>query len=225
MEVKMKRKELAGYIEGTLVKNAHTEEEVRKCAALSKKYQLISMVTNPWYTKLLAQELKGSKVLVGGVSSFPWGAGTTDIKIAEAQKAIQDGAEEIDTVMNLNAFYSGDDQAVIDDIRELKAAIGNIPLKIIIEAAQLNEEPLIRHASELVVKGNADYVKTCTGFNGGSTADMIRIIKDTVGSDIRIKASGGIRSAETALMLIQLGADRLGVGFDNAISILDSLEE
>ena len=221
----MKRTELASYIEGTLVKNAHTEEEIKKCAALAKKYHLAAMVTNPCYTSFIAGELSGSGVLVGGVSSFPWGASTTKIKIAEALQAIHDGAQEIDTVMNLNAFFSGNDQAVVDDIRNLKDAVGEIPLKIIIEAAQLGEERLIRHASELVVKGNADYVKTCTGFNGGSTLDMVRIIKDTVGNDILIKAAGGIRNAETAQQMIELGAHRLGIGFESAAAILDSMNE
>ncbi len=221
----MKRTELARYIEGTLVKNVHTEEEVKKCAEIAKQYHMGAMVTNPCYTKLIAEALHGSDVLTGGVSSFPWGAGTTEIKIAEAKRCILDGAQEIDTVMNLNALLSGDDRAVVEDIRAMKEAIGDIPLKVIIEAAQLNDDDLIRRAARLVVEGHADYVKTCTGFNGGSDVHMVQIIKETVGDSALIKAAAGIRTAEYAKQLIEAGASRLGIGFASAVEILDSMEE
>lgn len=219
----MNRVELAKYIEGTLVKNIHTENEIKKSAELAKEYQLGAVVTMPCYTAILKETLKGSGIIVGGVSAFPWGASTTRIKIDEALDGIKNGAQEIDTVMNLNLLMSGKYKEVVDEIRALKESMDNIPLKVIIEASMLDEDMIVQ-ASKLVVEGGADYIKTCTGFNGESNLKMIKLIKSTVGDQVKIKAAGGIRTAEIALSFIEAGASRLGIGFDNAIKILDSMD-
>ncbi len=219
----MNRKRLAAYIDATLVKNNHTISEINAATEVAEKYQVASVISMPCYTHLVAERLKNSPVMTGGVLGFPWGAECTEVKICEALKGIEDGAEELDMVMNIGWLASGEYSAVLADIKAVKDAIGGVPLKVIIEAPILDEKKIAK-AAELVMKSNAEYIKTATGFNGATTLEHVHLIKSVVGDDLLIKAAGGIRTAAEAGAFIDAGASRLGIGISSVIPILESNE-
>jgi deoxyribose-phosphate aldolase len=219
----MDRKQLARTIDATLVQNNHTTSEVIAAIAVAEKYQVASVIAMPCYTSLIARKLANSQVMTGGVLGFPWGAECTEVKVYEALKGIKDGAEELDMVMNLGWLASGEYDAVVADLKAVKDAVGDVPLKVIIEAPILDDQR-IAVAAELVMKSGAEYVKTATGFNGAATLAHVRLIKSVVGDDLLIKASGGIRTAEAAEAFIHAGASRLGIGIRSVIQILESIE-
>lgn len=222
----MTKKELASFIDATLVQNVNTLEEVDKLTSLTKKYEFASIFTLPSYTAFAAQKLAllGTSTLVGGVAGFPWGGETRETKVFEATNGIRHGAQEMDMVINLGYFFSGKYDEVCDEIKAIKDAIGDVTLKCIIEAPLLNEYQ-IRKATELVIQGGGNYVKTGTGFNGAATIEMVKIMKSVTVDDILIKAAGGIRTWKDAAALLAAGADRLGIGGFKAAAILDGGEE
>jgi deoxyribose-phosphate aldolase len=219
----MNRTQLARTIDATLVQNNHTLTEITAAIEVAEKYQVASVITLPCYTGLVAGKLANSRVLTGGVLGFPWGGECTEVKVYEALRGVKDGAQELDMVLNLGWLTSGEYAAVVADIKAVKDAIGDVPLKVIIEAPILDEKG-ITTAAELVMKSGAEYVKTATGFHGPATLDHVRLIKSVVGDDLLIKASGGIRSAEAAEAFLHAGVSRLGIGIASAVRILESIE-
>jgi deoxyribose-phosphate aldolase len=219
----MNREELARAIDLTLVKNNHTISEIAEAIEVAEKYQVASVISMPCYTRLVAGQLANSQVLTGGVLGFPWGAECTEVKVYEALRGIKDGSEELDMVMNLGLLASGEYDAVLADIKAVKDAIGQIPLKVIIETPLLDDKGITK-AAELVMRSGAEYIKTATGFNGTATLEHVRLLKSVVGDDLLIKAAGGIRTAKAAEACIKAGASRLGIGFRTAAPILESIE-
>ncbi len=200
------------YIDHTLLKPEATLSQIEKLCAEAKENQFAAVCVNSFYVKKCVSLLQGSGVKVCTVVGFPLGASTMETKRFEAMKAVAEGAREIDMVMNISAVKSGDWQYVQDDMSSLAQVChqqGAI-LKVILETCLLTEEEKKR-ACEIAVRANVDFVKTSTGFStGGATVEDVKLMRSIVGSKIGVKASGGIRDAETAMKMIEAGANRLG---------------
>lgn len=199
------------YIDYTLLKATATGADIKEMAREARTHQFAALCIQPVFVKLCAGLLAGSGVGLATVIGFPLGANVPAVKAFEAARAIADGATEVDMVMNVGALLAGNFAAVKEDIEAVVAsAAGKALVKVIIETAYLNGEQ-IREASKIVKAAGADYVKTSTGFGprGASIAD-IELIRQTVGPDFGIKASGGISSYAVAREMIAAGATRLG---------------
>lgn len=194
----------------TILKPEASEKDVEKICREALENNFASVCVNQYRTKQVAALLSGSDVKVCTVVGFPLGAVSTEVKVFETERAVADGAEEIDMVINIGALKDGNFDYVENDIAKVKEACNGKILKVIIETCLLTEEEKIK-ACQLAVNGKADFVKTSTGFStaGASKAD-VALMKRTVGHICRVKASGGIRDKEKALEMVEAGADRLG---------------
>ena len=209
--------DIAKYIDHTLLAANATQEKIEKLCEEAKQWKFASVCVNTCWTKLCAEKLKGTGVNVCVVVGFPLGAMCTRAKAYEAKCAVEDGATEVDMVINIGWLKDRKDDLVENDIREVKKACGDKHLKVIIEACLLTEEEKVR-ACELSVKAGADFVKTSTGFStGGATAEDVALMRKTVGPDTGVKAAGGIRTFEDAKKMIDAGANRLGCSAGIAI--------
>ena len=202
--------DIAKYIDYTLLKATATPADIEKLCKEALEYGFYSVCVNSGYVPLAAEQLKGSKVNVCTVVGFPLGAMSTQAKLYETSVALSQGAQEIDMVLNVGLFLSGNVAKVLDEIALLKQETGDRVLKVIIETCYLNDEQK-RLASQVCVDAGADFVKTSTGFGtGGATLADVELIREVVGDHAKIKASGGIRDKQTALQYISLGVDRIG---------------
>ena len=202
--------DIAKYIDYTLLKATATPADIEKLCKEALEYGFYSVCVNSGYVPLAAEQLKGSKVKVCTVVGFPLGAMSTQAKLYETSVALSQGAQEIDMVLNVGLFLSGNVAKVLDEIALLKQETGDRVLKVIIETCYLNDEQK-RLASQVCVDAGADFVKTSTGFGtGGATLADVQLIREVVGDRAKIKASGGIRDKQTALQYISLGVDRIG---------------
>jgi deoxyribose-phosphate aldolase len=204
-------KEIARMIDHTLLKPETTKEQIEKLCNEAKEYNFASVCVNPTWVKYASELLQGTEVKVCTVIGFPLGANTPETKAFETKNAIENGAEEVDMVINIGALKSGNYDLVEEDIRAVvEAAKGKALTKVIIETSLLTEEEKVK-ACELSAKAGADYVKTSTGFStGGATVEDVALMRKTVGPDIGVKASGGVRSADDAEKMIEAGATRIG---------------
>lgn len=204
--------ELNRYMDHTVLKADVTYEMIDKLCEEAKKYDFFSVCVNGCHVKRCFENLKGSNTKVCTVVGFPLGAMTTESKVFETENAIKNGASEIDMVINIGALKSRDFDFVYNDIKSLvDVTREKAILKVILETCLLTDEEIVK-ASELCVKAGAEYVKTSTGFsNEGANKHVVELIKKTVGENAKVKASGGIRDKKTALKMIELGAERLGV--------------
>lgn len=209
---------VAKMIDHTLLKADATKDQIEIICAEAKEYNFASVCVNPAWVKLSSDLLNGTEVKVCTVIGFPLGASTPETKAYETKNAIENGATEVDMVINIGALKGGDNELVERDIRAVvDAAKGKALTKVIIETCLLTEEEKVR-ACELSVKAGADFVKTSTGFStGGATAEDIALMRKTVGPEIGVKASGGVRSAEDAQKMIDAGATRIGASSGAAI--------
>ena len=202
--------DIAKYIDYTLLKATATPADIEKLCEEALEYGFYSVCVNSGYVPLAAEQLKGSKVKVCTVVGFPLGAMSTQAKLYETSVALTQGAQEIDMVLNVGLFLSGNVAKVLEEIALLKQETGDRVLKVIIETCYLNDEQK-RLASQVCVDAGADFVKTSTGFGtGGATLADVELIREVVGDRAKIKASGGIRDKQTALQYISLGVDRIG---------------
>lgn len=210
---------LAKYIDHTILKANATEKEVLTVCAEAREHNFFSVCVNPYYVKTVAEALKGSEVKVCSVIGFPLGQNTTELKALEAKKAVEDGAHEIDMVINVPALKDGKEAFVYEDIKAVVEAIsGKAILKVILETCLLSDEEKIK-ACELSKKAGAHFVKTSTGFStGGATVEDVRLMKKTVGYELEVKASGAVRDRATALKMIEAGATRIGAS--SSVSIV-----
>lgn len=203
---------LAGMIDHTLLKPDATEKDIVQLCHEAKQYQFATVCVNGSYARTAAKLLHGTGVGVAVVVGFPLGATLTEIKVQEVFAAKAHGAREIDMVMNIGWAKSGDWEAVERDIfRVVEAAhCCGVTVKVIIETCLLNEEEK-QKAAEVVKRSGAEFIKTSTGFSsGGATVEDVRNLKAWVGDGVKVKASGGIRTREFALQLIEAGAERIG---------------
>ncbi len=202
----------AGFIDHTLLKPEASQEDVRKLCEEAAAYKFASVCVNPFWVKTCAQILKNSGVPVCTVIGFPLGANQTDTKVYETRRAIFDGAAEVDMVVNIGALKSGDDCTVERDIRLVAEAAHESAAicKVIIETALLTDDEKVR-ACLAAKHAGADFVKTSTGFSkGGATVADIALMRKTVGAELGVKASGGVKNLDDARQMIAAGATRIG---------------
>lgn len=209
--------ELNRYFDHTLLKPDATSAGIEKLCSEAKQYQFASVCVNPDFVSLAAKLLKDSGVAVCTVIGFPLGANVPEIKALEAKRAVLDGATEVDMVINVSKAKDGDFDYVEKEIRLIKESIGNILLKVILETCLLTDEEIVK-ACIASKNAGADYVKTSTGFSkGGATVHAVKLMRETVGQDLGVKASGGIHTKEEALAMIEAGASRIGASASVAI--------
>ena len=205
--------ELKNYIEHTLLKPDAKLDELQKLFDEAKKYGFLGVCVNPINVERAKNALKGTGIKVVTVVGFPLGASLSGIKAFEAKRAIEQGADEVDMVICVQALKNKDYKYVLNDIKSVKSACGQTPLKVIIET-DLLEKDEIKKACELIIEAKADFAKTSTGFVkngvGAKVEDVELMAKVLKGSEVQIKASGGIRDREKAIQLIESGAVRLG---------------
>ena len=202
---------VASMIDHTILKPDATRAEIETLCEEARRFRFASVCINPCYVALCAQMLRMTNVKVCTVVGFPLGANRSEVKAFETERAINDGAQEVDMVINVGALKSKDNALVESDIRAVVDACRNIVVsKVIIEAAFLNDEEKVT-ACQLAKAAGADFVKTSTGFGpGGATAHDVALMRAVVGSEMGVKAAGGIRDAETAREMIAAGASRIG---------------
>lgn len=204
--------ELSKYIDHTLLAPEATEAEIKRICEEAKQYNFASVCINPCWVALASSLLKDSDVKVCTVIGFPLGANTTATKVFETENAIDNGAQECDMVINIGQLKSGNVDFVQNDISEVVKVAHNkgALVKVIIEASLLDDDEIVI-ASQLAKNAGADFVKTSTGFStGGATVHDVALMRETVGPDMGVKASGGIHSREEAQAMIDAGATRIG---------------
>ena len=213
----MNARELAKYIDHTLLKPEASAEQIRKICDEAKTWHFASVCVNPSRIALVAEELKGSDVTPCCVVGFPLGAIPSESKAAETAVAVKNGAGEIDMVINLGAAKDGDWALVESDIAAVKAACGPAKLKVIIETCRLTDDEKVK-ACLAAKSAGADFVKTSTGFSkAGATVEDVRLMRKTVGPDMGVKAAGGVHNKAEALAMIEAGATRIGASSGIAI--------
>lgn len=202
---------IAKTIDHTLLKPDATESQILALCEEARKHGFASVCVNPCWVGLAGRVLKGSNVKVCTVIGFPLGATLPEVKAFEAQKAIESGASEVDMVINIGALKGNQDERVKEDIEAVtRIAKGRALVKVILETCLLSDDE-IQRACLLAVAAGADFVKTSTGFSsGGATLRAVRLMRETVGPDIGVKASGGIRDRKTAMAMLEAGATRIG---------------
>lgn len=210
--------QIAGMIDHTLLKADAKKEQIKVLCEEAREYQFASVCVNPTWVIYASELLQDSEVKVCTVIGFPLGANTPEVKAFETKNAIENGAQEVDMVINIGALKDKDYELVERDIRAVtEVAAGKALTKVIIETSLLTDKEKIR-ACELAVKAGTDFVKTSTGFStGGATAQDVALMRKTVGPDIGVKASGGVRNIQDAQAVIKAGATRIGASAGIAI--------
>ena len=209
---------LANYIDHTLLAADTTEAQIKKLCAEAAEHGFFSVCINTSYITLARTCLKGSDVKVCCVIDFPFGAGLTATKAFEAAEAIRQGAQEVDMVINIGMLKSGRLDFVKQDIEAVKAACGNTTLKVILETCLLTDDE-VRLVCEMCREIRVDFVKTSTGYSTmGATEHHVALMRKTVGDEVGVKASGGVRDRQTALNMIKAGATRIGASASVAIA-------
>lgn len=197
-------------IDHTLLAPDATEAQIKKLCEEAKQYDFASVCVNPCYVSFCQRQLEGSRVNVCTVIGFPLGATSTESKIFEAEQALEDGADEIDMVINVGALKDKRYRYVENEIHRLKKVCGDKVLKVILETCLLTDDEKVK-ACELAKSAGADFVKTSTGFSkGGATVHDVELMRKTVGSTMGVKASGGVRSKEEMVAMVKAGATRIG---------------
>ena len=227
----MRVREFAKTIDHTLLKPDTKEADVRRLCEEAARHHFAAVCIPPCYVRLAARELRGKDVKVATVVSFPFGADTTMIKAAAVRDAIVGGASEIDVVMNISKFLSGEFSYVAEELSSLNGEVSAVAmnnglndavLKVIIEAAYLTDE-MKRLAVQIVAASGADFVKTSTGFGpGGATLEDVALLREEAPEGLAVKASGGIRTLDDALDMLNAGASRLGTS--GSVAIMERAE-
>lgn len=218
------KQEVAATIDHAVLKPEFTDKDLKEHAAMCIENSVFSMCVKPYDVKMAAELLKNSSVKVSCVLSFPHGADVTPVKAFQAKQAIEDGVDEIDMVMNIGKFMSGDYEYVKEDIKAVVdvAHANGLKVKVIQESGHLSLEQVAK-ACELSYEAGADFVKTSTGFGpGAASPEIVDVMIKTVGDKMEVKASGGIRTWGDAVGYLEQGADRLGIG--STVAVLSGAE-
>lgn len=212
-------KNISSYIDHTLLKPQALQSEIEKLCREAVEYKFASVCVNPKFVRFAREVMKDSGVKVCTVIGFPLGANKPEVKALEARMAVEDGADEVDMVIDIGAAKEHDYEKVKADVAGVRAeASGDTVLKVIIETCLLTDEEKMA-VCRVCKEAGADFVKTSTGFStGGAAAEDVKLMHDTVGPDVKVKASGGIRNAEDAAKMIESGALRLGTSAGKAIA-------
>jgi len=214
--------QIAGLIDHTILKPESVHADIERICQEALQYRFASVCVNPCWVPLVARLLAGSPVAVCSVVAFPFGATSTAAKVAESEIAVAEGAGELDMVINIGALRSGDDALVLSDIAAVVSAAHrrNATVKVILETALLSESQIVA-ACHMAQQAGADFVKTSTGFaSGGATVAVVELMRRTVGPDMGVKASGGIRTLEDFEKMVAAGASRIGASA--GIQIVDA---
>lgn len=204
-------------IDHTILNADATKEAVIKVIDEAKKYEFASVCLEPCWVSLAAERLKGAPVKVCTVIGFPLGANTKTVKAFEAKEAVDNGADEVDMVLNIGALKSGDDAMVLEDMKAVREAAKDAVVKVILETCLLTDEEK-KKACALAKEAGLDFVKTSTGFStAGATVEDVKLMREAVGDTMGVKASGGIRDTKTAEAMIAAGATRIGASKSIAI--------
>lgn len=204
-------------IDHTILQADATKDLVIKTIDEAKAYDTASICLEPCWVELAAERLKGSDVKVCTVIGFPLGATTSATKAFEAKEAVANGADEVDMVLNIGALKSGDEEMVLKDMKAVREAVPSAVVKVIIETCLLTDQEK-KTACRLAKEARLDFVKTSTGFStGGATVEDVQLMREAVGEEMGVKASGGIRTKETAEAMIEAGATRIGASKTAAI--------
>lgn len=213
----MNKKDLAAMMDHTLLKATATPDQIKKICKEAKEIGAASVCINPCNVKQVSAELAGTEVKVCTVIGFPLGANTSEVKAFETKDSIQNGAQEVDMVINIGALMAGDTDTVYQDIKAVVDAAEGTTVKVIIETCYLTDEQK-KQACEAALKAGAQFVKTSTGFGtGGANAHDVALMREVVGDKMQIKASGGIHTYDEAMAVLDASADRLGVSASPAI--------
>lgn len=217
-------KDIAQYIDHTVLNADAVTADIEKICKEAVEYNFKTVCIQPYWIPYASEQLAGSEVGITTVIGFPLGANTSEIKALEAKQALKDGATEVDMVINIGALKSEDYDTVLNDIKAVVDAVaGEAVVKVIIETSLLTKTEKVR-ASELAKKAGADFVKTSTGFStGGATIDDIKLMRATVGPDMGVKASGGVRDYADAVAMVEAGATRIGAS--SGIAIVEGSKE
>ncbi|UJL47399.1 deoxyribose-phosphate aldolase [Virgibacillus sp. NKC19-16] len=214
----MDKQELTNIIDYTLLKPTASKEDITHFCNETIEYGFKTVFVNPYYVSHAHNLLSPHNIKVGVPIGFSLGGATTHTKVEETKEAINNGAEEIDMLINLGALKSKEFDVVKNDIAEVVKASGGLTTKVIIETALLTKEEKIT-ASEIIVEAHADFVKTATGFNGGgATVEDVKLLRSVVGENFGVKAAGGVRNYEDAVNIVNAGATRIGAS--GAIAII-----
>lgn len=204
-------------IDHTILNADATKEAVIKVIDEAKKYEFASVCLEPCWVSLAAERLKDSNVKVCTVIGFPLGANTKTVKAFEAKEAVDNGADEVDMVLNIGALKSGDDALVLEDMKAVREAAKDAVVKVILETCLLTDDEK-KKACALAKEAGLDFVKTSTGFStAGATVEDVKLMREAVGDRMGVKASGGIRDTKTAEAMIAAGASRIGASKSIAI--------
>ena len=204
-------------IDHTILNADATKDAVIKVIDEAKKYEFASVCLEPCWVSLAAERLQDSPVKVCTVIGFPLGANTKTVKAFEAKEAVENGADEVDMVLNIGALKSGDEAMVLEDMKAVREAAKNAVVKVILETCLLTDEEK-KKACALAKEAGLDFVKTSTGFStAGATVEDVKLMRDAVGDTMGVKASGGIRDTKTAEAMIAAGASRIGASKSIAI--------
>ena len=207
------------YIDHTILKADAVKEDILKICREAKEYDFASVCVNPCWIPVAKEALEGTDVKVCVVVGFPLGTMTTEAKVFETQDAVAKGADEVDMVINIGMLKDGNDEYVTEEIRKIKEACGSHILKVIIETCLLTNEEKVRACIDAKNAG-ADFVKTSTGFStAGATPEDVKLMKDTVGEGVKVKAAGGVRTKEDLEEMIKAGAERIGTS--RGVSLMD----
>lgn len=220
-------KAAARMIDISAVRTQHNLKDIEELVAYGKAYRFINLHVLPSWVPILAKLIQDEPdILVGAPVGFPGGGHTTQVKLAEAKQLLQDGVQEMDIVMNVGRFLSGDYDYVLDELRAITDVVaGRIPTKVIIEINVLTDDQILK-ACDLAIASGASFVKTGTGWIVAPLdIKRIRMMKEHCGSAIKIKAAGGIRTLEDFLMLVDLGVERMGINTLSALNIVQSLPQ
>lgn len=213
----MKPEQIYSHIDHTLLRPTSTWEEIQKLCGEAIKYKTASVCIPPNYVKRVAEEY-GDQLTICTVIGFPLGYHTTEVKVCETRTALQDGADEIDMVINLTDVKNGGFDKITDEVRELKGCVQDKILKVIIETCYLDDEEKKR-LCRCVTDGGADYIKTSTGFgSNGATIEDVELFKQHIGDGVKMKAAGGVKTVEDLEMFLNAGCDRIGTS--SAVKIL-----
>jgi deoxyribose-phosphate aldolase len=217
-------REVAQLIDISAVQAPHGEAEIRECVRNAKEFHFIAVHALPCWVTFLKELLADTPdILVGAPVGFPSGAHRTEIKVAEAKLLIQDGVQEMDMMLNVGKLRSGDDLFCEEDIRAVVHAAGVVPVKVILEVHYLNREQLKR-ACEVCIRAGAAFVKTATGWApSGATLDVVQFITGFVGTAIKVKAAGSIRTLDTLVKMYRMGVSRFGINLTSSMEIVRSV--
>ena len=219
--MKINYKEIPRFIDLSAVRTDVTYEELQLMADIAQKYEFVCVFAMPCFTEKLRTMITNPSVMVGGTAGFPSGADITEFKVATAKKMVALGCDEVDMVINVGELKSKNYDIVENDIRAVVTAVYPIPVKAILEIVYLTDEE-IKIGSQLAVKAGVTYVKTGTGWAPKpTTVETIKLIKDTIGTNAKIKAAGGVRTLEDVETMIDAGCDRFGISMKSALLILN----